>query len=33
LTESKVYSPLSVIFYVYLGVSTPLSEKSYFPTT
>ena len=29
LTESRVYSPLSVIFYVYLGVSPPLLEKSY----
>ncbi len=31
LTESRVYSPLSVIFYVYLGVSSPLFEKSYSP--
>ena len=30
LTESRVYSPLSVIFYVYLGVSPPLLKKSHF---
>ncbi len=31
MTESRVYSPLSVIFYVYLGVSPPLFEKSCSP--
>lgn len=30
LTESRVYSPLSVIFYVYLGISPPLLKKSHF---
>ena len=30
LTESRVYSPLSVVFYAYLGVSTPLLKKSHF---
>ena len=30
LTESRVYSQLSVIFYVYLGVSPPLLKKSHF---
>lgn len=29
LTESRVYSPLSVIFYAYLGALPPLLEKSY----
>ena len=29
LTESRVYSPLLVIFYAYLGVLPPLLEKSY----
>lgn len=28
LTESRACSPLSVIFYAYLGVSLPLFEKS-----
>lgn len=30
LTESRVYSPLSVIFYAYLGISPPLLKKSHF---
>ena len=30
LTESRVYSPLSVIFYAYLGILPPLLKKSYF---
>ena len=30
LTESRVYSPLSVIFYAYLGVLPPLLKKSHF---
>ena len=30
LTESRVCSPLSVIFYAVLGVSTPLLKKSHF---
>ena len=30
LTESRVHSPLSVIFYAYLGVSPPLLKKSHF---
>ena len=30
LTESRVYSPLSVIFYAYLCVLLPLSKKSHF---
>ena len=29
-TESRVYSPLSVIFYVYLGALPPLLKKSHF---
>lgn len=29
MTESRVYSPLSVIFYAYLGALPPLLEKSY----
>lgn len=31
MTESRVYSPLSVIFYAYLGVLPPLFEKSCSP--
>lgn len=31
LTESRVYSPLSVIFYAYLGILPPLLKKSHFP--
>ena len=30
LTESRVYSPPSVIFYAYLGISPPLLKKSHF---
>ena len=30
MTESRVYSPLSVIFYAYLGVLPPLLKKSRF---
>ena len=31
LTESRVYSPLSVIFYAHLGILPPLLKKSHFP--
>ncbi|MDY6060288.1 MAG: hypothetical protein SPI54_00105, partial [Oscillospiraceae bacterium] len=30
LTESRVYSPLSVNFYAYLGILPPLLKKSHF---
>ena len=30
LTENRVYSPLSVIFYAYLGILPPLLKKSHF---
>ena len=29
LTESRVYSPLSVIFYAYLGISPPLLKNAF----
>lgn len=30
LTESRVYSPLSVVFYVYVGILPPLLKKTHF---